>query len=176
MRIMVTPRDGIGPEIAAATMDVVEAANRTFDPGLRFDYEDTGFISLGKYGTTLRDETIERARTYDGIILGPQSLMDYPPHDKGGVNVSAGFRVKLDLHANVRPARSPVPEQRLQADGPRHHARGDGRLLSRPQHAYRQRRTHADPGCGTVRAQDHGPCLRTDRARPSSWRCVAASA
>lgn len=105
MRIMVTPRDGIGPEIAAATMDVVEAANRTFDPGLRFDYEDTGFISLGKYGTTLRDETIERARTYDGIILGPQSLMDYPPHDKGGVNVSAGFRVKLDLHANVRPAR-----------------------------------------------------------------------
>jgi 3-isopropylmalate dehydrogenase len=31
--------------------------------------------------------------------------MDYPPRDKGGVNVSAGFRVKLDLYANVRPAR-----------------------------------------------------------------------
>ena len=32
--------------------------------------------------------------------------MDYPARDKGGVNVSAGFRVKLDLYANVRPARS----------------------------------------------------------------------
>jgi 3-isopropylmalate dehydrogenase len=105
MRIMVTPCDGIGPEITAATMEVVEAASQAFGLGLRYDYEDTGFTSLEKYGTTLRDDTIERARTYDGIILGPQSHMDYPARDKGGVNVSAGFRVKLDLYANVRPAR-----------------------------------------------------------------------
>ncbi len=32
--------------------------------------------------------------------------MDYPPRDKGGPNVSGGFRVGLDLYANVRPARS----------------------------------------------------------------------
>lgn len=106
MRIMVTPCDGIGPEITAATMDVLQVADRQFGLGLIYDYEDTGFTSLEKYGTTLRDETIERARTYDGIILGPQSHMDYPARDKGGVNVSAGFRVKLDLFANVRPARS----------------------------------------------------------------------
>ena len=106
MRIMVTPCDGIGPEITAATMEVVEVANQVFGLGLQYDYEDTGFASLEKFGSTLRDETIERARTYDGIILGPQSHMDYPPRDKGGVNVSAGFRVKLDLYANVRPARA----------------------------------------------------------------------
>ncbi|SEQ11053.1 3-isopropylmalate dehydrogenase [Devosia sp. YR412] len=106
MRIMVTPCDGIGPEITAATMEVLEAANSRFDLGLTYDYEDTGFVSLEKYGTTLRPEVIERAKTYDGIILGPQSHMDYPPRDQGGVNVSAGFRVKLDLYANVRPARS----------------------------------------------------------------------
>ena len=105
MRIMVTPCDGIGPEITAATMEVVEAVNQAFDLGLEYDYEDTGFTSLEKYGTTLRDETLERARGYDGIILGTQSHMDYPARDKGGVNVSAGFRVKLDLYANVRPAR-----------------------------------------------------------------------
>ena len=39
-------------------------------------------------------------------ILGPISHLDYPPADKGGINVSAAFRVKLDLYANVRPARS----------------------------------------------------------------------
>ena len=32
--------------------------------------------------------------------------MDYPPRAEGGINVSAAFRVGLDLYANVRPARS----------------------------------------------------------------------
>ncbi|MFT4182762.1 MAG: isocitrate/isopropylmalate dehydrogenase family protein [Rhizobium sp.] len=106
MKIMVTPCDGIGPEITAATMEVLQATDKAYGLGLTYDYEDTGFTSLEKYGTTLRDEVLERARGYDGIILGPQSHMDYPARDKGGVNVSAGFRVKLDLYANVRPARS----------------------------------------------------------------------
>lgn len=106
MKIMVTPCDGIGPEITAASMEVLKAADAAFDLGLEYQWEDTGFTSLEKYGTTLRDEVLERARACDGIILGPQSHMDYPARDKGGVNVSAGFRVKLDLYANVRPARS----------------------------------------------------------------------
>ncbi|CAD7037270.1 isocitrate/isopropylmalate dehydrogenase family protein [Pseudorhizobium endolithicum] len=106
MRIFVTPCDGIGPEITAATMEVLKATDAAFGLGLDYHFEDTGFTSLEKFGTTLRDETIDRARTFDGIILGPQSHMDYPARDKGGVNVSAGFRVKLDLYANVRPARS----------------------------------------------------------------------
>lgn len=105
MRFLVLPCDGIGPEITAATMEVLEATNRRFDLGIVSDYDDVGFASLEKYGTTLRDEIIEKARTYDGIILGPQSHMDYPPRDKGGPNVSGGFRVRLDLYANVRPAR-----------------------------------------------------------------------
>lgn len=106
MKIFVTPCDGIGPEITAATMEVMKAADAAFGLDLEYHFEDTGFASLEKFGTTLRDETIERARTFDGVILGPQSHMDYPARDKGGVNVSAGFRVKLDLYANVRPARS----------------------------------------------------------------------
>jgi 3-isopropylmalate dehydrogenase len=105
MKIMVSPCDGIGPEITAAAMRVVETVDRAFGLGLEVEWEDTGFASLEKYGSTLRDETIERARTFDGIILGPQAHMDYPPRDRGGMNVSAGFRVKLDLYANVRPAR-----------------------------------------------------------------------
>lgn len=40
------------------------------------------------------------------MILGPISHLDYPPAHEGGINVSAAFRVKLDLYANVRPARS----------------------------------------------------------------------
>jgi 3-isopropylmalate dehydrogenase len=106
MRLYVLPGDGIGPEIVKAAIAVSQAASRRFSLGLAYDYDEVGFPSLEKYGTTLRDDVLQKAKTYDGIVLGPQSHMDYPPKEKGGVNVSAGFRVKLDLYANVRPCRS----------------------------------------------------------------------
>ncbi len=107
MRFMTLPCDGIGPEIMAATIEVVEAANRRFNLGLTFEEEVSGFESLRKHGITLREDVLERARTeFDGVILGTQSHMDYPPVAEGGRNVSAGFRIGLDLYANVRPARS----------------------------------------------------------------------
>lgn len=106
MKILVLPGDGIGEEITAATMAVLTEADRRFGLGLGFEFDDIGFASLAKHGTTLRDEVLDKARASDGVILGPISHLDYPPRDKGGVNVSAAFRVKLDLYANVRPART----------------------------------------------------------------------
>ncbi len=106
MRVLVLPGDGIGPEIVDAAMAVVRAANDTFQLGLSVDYDDVGFASLAKHGTTLRDSVLEKAKTYDGIILGTQSHADYPAPENGGRNVSAGFRIGLDLYANVRPART----------------------------------------------------------------------
>ncbi|WP_179379058.1 isocitrate/isopropylmalate dehydrogenase family protein [Jannaschia marina] len=107
MRLMVLPCDGIGPEIMGATLEVMRAANAKFDLSLTFETEMSGFDSLRHHGTTLREEVLERARTeFDGVILGTQSHMDYPPVAEGGRNVSAGFRIGLDLYANVRPARS----------------------------------------------------------------------
>ena len=38
--------------------------------------------------------------------MGPISHLDYPPREQGGINISGEFRVKLDLYANIRPARS----------------------------------------------------------------------
>jgi 3-isopropylmalate dehydrogenase len=107
MRIMTLPCDGIGPEIMAATLGVLDAVDHRFDLNLSFHEEVSGFDSLQRYGTTLREEVLERARSeFDGVILGTQSHMDYPPVADGGRNVSAGFRIGLDLYANVRPALS----------------------------------------------------------------------
>lgn len=107
MKLLVLPCDGIGPEIVAASIEVLEAASSRFGLDLSFDYDDVGFVSLEKHGTTLRDSVLDRARQdYDGIILGTQSHADYPAPEKGGRNVSAGFRIGLDLYANVRPART----------------------------------------------------------------------
>jgi len=71
-----------------------------------FEHDEVGFASLRKHGTTLRQEVLERAKQCDGVILGTQSHADYPAPEQGGRNVSAGFRLGLDLYANVRPART----------------------------------------------------------------------
>ncbi len=106
MKFMVIPCDGIGPEIVQSAMTVLNAVNSKFSLELDYDYEDAGFESLSKYGTTLREDLLTRAKEYDGVILGTQSHADYPSPNEGGRNVSAGFRIGLDLYANVRPART----------------------------------------------------------------------
>jgi 3-isopropylmalate dehydrogenase len=106
MNVLVLPGDGIGEEITQATMTVLNVVNDRYSLGLEFEFDEIGFKALDKTGTTLPDAVLEKARHSDGIILGPISHLDYPPRDKGGVNVSAAFRVNLDLYANIRPARS----------------------------------------------------------------------
>jgi 3-isopropylmalate dehydrogenase len=59
---------------------------------------------------------LEKARSFNGIILGPLSHADYPSPDKGGINISARFRVDLDLYANIRPAKTrPSIESNMKA-------------------------------------------------------------
>lgn len=106
MKILVLPGDGIGPEIVGAGVHVLEAVNTARGLGLEFDYDDVGFASLEKHGTSLRPELLEKISGFDGVILGPQDNVAYPPPEEGGVNVSAGFRIGLDLYANARPART----------------------------------------------------------------------
>jgi 3-isopropylmalate dehydrogenase len=105
-RLLVLPGDGIGPEIVAATIDVLRAADALFGLGLAFEYGAIGLASLDAIGTTIADDVVERARHADGVILGPVSHNDYPPASQGGLNPSGELRRRLDLFANIRPARS----------------------------------------------------------------------
>ncbi len=98
--------DGIGEEITEATLKVLEAADGRFGLGLDFEAAEIGLKALAKHGTTMPDGVLERARASDGIILGPISHLDYPAPEEGGVNISGVVRSKLDLYANVRPART----------------------------------------------------------------------
>jgi 3-isopropylmalate dehydrogenase len=96
--------DGIGPEISAATIIVLRAADRRFGLGLSFTSATIGFTALQKEGTTFPMAALDAAKAADGIILGPVSHNDYPPVAEGGLNPSGEMRKRLDLFANIRPA------------------------------------------------------------------------
>jgi 3-isopropylmalate dehydrogenase len=106
VRIVVMEGDGIGPEITAATMEVVRAVDALFKLGLGFTPVAIGLAALRAHGTTLPDAALEAAKAADGVILGPVSHNDYPPLAQGGHNPSGELRKYLDLFANIRPARS----------------------------------------------------------------------
>ena len=84
MKVLVLPGDGVGPELVKNTIRIVEALQNRLNWDLSFDYDDIGFTSLKKHGTTLRDEVIANAKSYEGIILGPISHAEFPPPEEEG--------------------------------------------------------------------------------------------
>src|SRR6516162_7601618 len=106
IRIVVMEGDGIGPEITAATMNVLGAADRVFGLALSFTPISIGLAALRSGGTTLPESAVSAAKTADAVILGPVSHNEYPPALQGGLNPSGELRKRLDLFANIRPARS----------------------------------------------------------------------
>src|SRR5678816_2462367 len=93
--ITLIPGDGIGPEITAATVRIIEAT------GVDVEWEThiMGAQALDKFGTTLPDDTIESIKRNKVALKGPQMT----PVGKGFTSVNVGLRKALDLYANVRP-------------------------------------------------------------------------
>jgi isocitrate/isopropylmalate dehydrogenase len=106
IRLVVMEGDGIGPEISAATLTVLRAADSKFALGLSFAAVTVGFAALRQNGTTFPTSAFAAAEAADGVILGPVSHNDYPAVAEGGLNPSGELRKRLDLYANIRPART----------------------------------------------------------------------
>jgi isocitrate dehydrogenase (NAD+) len=96
--ITLIPGDGIGPEIVAATVRIIEAT------GIDVEWEThiMGATAQENYGTTLPEDTIESIKRNKVALKGPQTT----PIGKGFTSVNVGLRKALDLYANVRPIRS----------------------------------------------------------------------
>ena len=106
MHLVVLPGDGIGPEITAATCEVLQLLNERLSLGLSFETHEIGLTTLEKVKTTLPDSARAACQKAEGIVLGPISHNVYPPRSEGGINVSGELRITLDLYANIRPSRS----------------------------------------------------------------------
>jgi len=96
--ITLIPGDGIGPEITAATVRVIEATG----VDVEWETQILGSQALDKFGTTLPEETIESIKRNKVALKGPQMT----PVGKGFTSVNVGLRKALDLYANVRPVKT----------------------------------------------------------------------
>jgi len=92
------PGDGIGPEVTAATVRVLEAA------GARIDWEPqaAGAEALTRFGDPLPDAVLESVRRTRVALKGPVTT----PVGRGFQSVNVRLRRALDLYANLRPALS----------------------------------------------------------------------
>jgi 3-isopropylmalate dehydrogenase len=106
-KIVLLPGDGIGPEIIAPAVRVLDAV------GAQLEYEEHlfGGASIDAHGTALTDSTLAACRAADAVLLaavgGPKWDTTDPakPRPEQGL---LGLRKGLGLFANLRPVR-PVP-------------------------------------------------------------------
>jgi isocitrate dehydrogenase (NAD+) len=97
-RITLIPGDGIGHEISAAVVRIIETA------GVDIEWERfiTGSEALDRFGTPLPDEVLESVRKNRVALKGPVAT----PIGSGFESVNVRLRKVLDLYANLRPIRN----------------------------------------------------------------------
>ena len=105
-RITVVPGDGIGPEVTAATLEVLDAAGA----GLEYEEHLAGVAALEKLNDPLPEATLESVRRNRVVLKGPLTT----PSGTGFRSINVALRKEFDLYANVRPTLTVVPGGRYE--------------------------------------------------------------
>src|SRR5207249_3683835 len=97
-RVTLIPGDGIGPEVSAAVLRIVEAA------GVDIEWEQyiVGGHAQDLAGSSLPDEVVESVRRNKVALKGTVET----PIGSGFESVNVRLRKVLDLYANLRPVRN----------------------------------------------------------------------
>jgi len=103
-RVAVVGGDGIGPEVVAEALKVIDAA------GVKLDLTsfDLGGARYLRDGEVLSDATLDQLRQFDAILLGAVGTPDVPPGviERG---LLLKMRFELDLYINQRPFSGTAP-------------------------------------------------------------------
>src|SRR5437660_11809939 len=96
--VTLLPGDGTGPEITVATRRVLEATGVQFE----WDVRQARAQRLEKHGTVLPEDVSESIKRTKVGLKGPVTT----PVGKGQRSANVALRKKLDLYANLRPAKT----------------------------------------------------------------------
>jgi len=103
-QIAVIGGDGIGPEVTAEALKVIDAAGVELDI-TDFDLGGSRYL---RDGEVLSDATLDQLRKHDAILLGAVGTPDVPPGviERG---LLLKMRFELDLYINQRPFAGTAP-------------------------------------------------------------------
>jgi 3-isopropylmalate dehydrogenase len=96
--------DGIGPEVIAEAVRVLEAAQ---SDGVCFSFEEAevGAALYHRTGEDLPRETVDLCRAVDAILFGAAGLPDIRHADGTELTPQITLRMLLDLYAGMRPVK-----------------------------------------------------------------------
>lgn len=104
--IALIPGDGIGPEIVAGAVTVLDAVSKKY--GHKFNYTEVymGGCAIDKYGVPLPQETIDICKKSDSVLLGAVGgpKWDSQPSENRPEKGLLGIRKALGLYSNLRPS------------------------------------------------------------------------
>lgn len=104
--VAVIPGDGIGPEVMAQTVRVLDAVTKDTDVSLNYANYLAGGCAIDGVGTPLPEKTIIGAKRSDAVLLGAVGgeKWDRLGSDMRPENALLGLRGELELFANLRKA------------------------------------------------------------------------
>jgi 3-isopropylmalate dehydrogenase len=102
--IAVLPGDGIGPEVMAPALDILNRVTE-MTPGLRFTEAPAGAGYYRETGRSMPESTVKLCRDADAILLGACGLPEVRYPDGTEIMPQVELRFIFDLYAGVRPAR-----------------------------------------------------------------------
>ena len=105
-KILILPGDGIGQEIMAQAVKVVEVLRSEFAFDVTLETAAIGGAGYDSAGSPLPQETLDLARSSDAILLGAVGGPQYEklPRELRPERGLLGIRSELDLFSNLRPA------------------------------------------------------------------------
>ncbi len=105
-KITVLPGDGIGPDIIAEALKVLELIGEKYGHSFSFTEADLGGIAIDRHGEPLPQVTVDTCKASDAVLLGAVGgpKWDTLPGNKRPEAGLLGIRAALGLYANLRPA------------------------------------------------------------------------
>ena len=105
-KVMVLPGDGIGAEVMAANLQLVDWLAKHKSLAFDISEDQVGGAAYDSYGTPLRDETLADAMASDAVLFG---AVGGPQYDELAFELKPergllALRKEMDLFANLRPA------------------------------------------------------------------------
>lgn len=106
-KITVLPGDGIGPEIVAEAIKVLNKVADKFGHAFDYTYVDIGGCSIDKYGVPITDEGMTLCKSSDSVLLGAVGgpKWDNCPPEIRPEKALLAVRKELGLFANLRPTK-----------------------------------------------------------------------